>query len=137
MPYPKIYDSSGNFKAILSNIINDEANIFRRINADYMLYFSASSNELKSEYIVANAIVKASDQTFDIKDIDIDSNNQGIDIYICECEHVSYRLIDGEDNEYGQYTFNGTPSEILTDILTGTDFTAVNLVECYYVLDVH
>lgn len=118
MPYPEIYDGSGNKLAILDNITQDE--IFRRINNRYTYNFIAHEKPLKSEYIQFDNVIKGDGNAFDIVYIDTSDNINNEILYEVECEHVFYRLIQ---EELDNYAFTGTPTQILNDLLTGTDFT--------------
>jgi len=120
MNYPKIYNPSGNLLAVMDNIIEDTDTAYRKLNADFAFEFEAFEKELKSEYIIADNLVEFEGQRFEIKYID-DSHEIDDSIVIsAECEHVSYRLIS---DDLTFYAFTGTPTEILTDLLSGTDFS--------------
>ena len=118
--YPKLFSSDGTQLAILDNIIKDSANVKRVVNGEYTFSFDAVEKELKSEYFNPDNNLVVSGQTFDIKYTE-QKHDIGV-IYSIECEHVNYRLMDGEENVYPSYAFTGTPSQILTNILTGTEF---------------
>ena len=120
--FPKLYNSSGELLAVLDNIIQDTAQISRVVNGKYILTIEAFEKDLKSEYFQAGNVIKIDDQMFDISYIEQIHN---IDIvYKMECEHVHYRLEDGEDNLYEVYTYTGSPASMLADVLAGTDFSA-------------
>jgi len=119
--YPKLYNSSGQVLAVLDNIIKETASIKRVVNGEFTFNFSAYEKELKSEYFdPANALVVDS-QTFDIKYIEQEHET---DVqYAIQCEHVNYRMEDGEENLFPLYTYTGTPTQILSNILAGTEFS--------------
>jgi len=118
---PKLYNSSGQLQAVLDNIIKETASIKRVVNGEFTFTFEAYEKELKSEYFNADNNLVIDNQTFDIKYIE---QNHEIDVtYSIQCEHVNYRMEDGEENLYTSYTYIGTPTQILTDILSGTEFS--------------
>lgn len=119
--YPKLYNSSGQVLAVLDNIIKETASIKRVVNGEFTFNFSAYEKELKGEYFdPANALVVDS-QTFDIKYIEQEHET---DVqYAIQCEHVNYRMEDGEENLFPLYTYTGTPTQILSNILAGTEFS--------------
>ncbi len=119
--YPKIYDHTGQQLAILDNIIKESASIKRVVNGEFTFSFEAFEKELKSEYFDKGNNIYIEDQTFDIKYIE--QTHESNVTYNIECEHVNYRLEDGEDNLYTSYAVIGTPTQILTDILSGTEFS--------------
>ncbi len=119
--YPKLYNSSGQLQAVLDNIIKETASIKRVVNGEFTFTFEAYEKELKSEYFNTDNNLVIDNQTFDIKYIE---QNHEIDVtYYIQCEHVNYRMEDGEENLYTSYTYIGTPTQILTDILAGTEFS--------------
>lgn len=119
--YPKLYNSSGQLLAVLDNIIKETASIKRVVNGEFTFAFEAYEKELKSEYFdPANALV-VDGQTFDIKYIEQEHET---DVrYDIQCEHVNYRMEDGEENLFPSYTYTGTPTQILSNILAGTEFS--------------
>jgi len=118
---PKLYNSSGQLLAVLDNIIKDTAVIKRVVNGEFTFNFSAYEKELKSEYFDPENTIVIDGQTFDIKYIE---QIHGDDVkYAIQCEHVNYRMEDGEENLYKTYVYSGTPTQILTNILTGTEFS--------------
>jgi hypothetical protein len=119
--YPKIYNRDGQLLAVLNNIVKDSASIRRVINGEFTFTFEAHEAELKSEYFDTDNVVVIDGQSFDIKYYELIHNR---DIkYKIQCEHVNYRLEDGEENTYEMYTNTGTPEFILADILSGTGFS--------------
>ena len=118
--YPKLYNSSGQVLAVLDNIIKETASIKRVVNGEFTFAFEAYEKELKSEYFNPDNNIVVDDQTFDIKYIE---QNHETDVkYSIQCEHVNYRLEDGDENLYSTYAYTGTPKQILTNILSGTEF---------------
>lgn len=119
--YPKLYNNNGQLQAILDNIIKETASIKRVVNGEFTFAFEAYEKELKSEYFNPENNIIVDDQTFDIKYIE---QNHETDVkYSIQCEHVNYRMEDGDENLYSTYAYTGTPKQILTDILSGTGFS--------------
>ena len=119
---PQLYDKNKNLLAVLDNIIQDSARIRRVVNGEFIFEFDAFEKELKSEYFHEENMIVIDGQTFDIAYIEQKHEDNSI-AYRIKCEHVNYRLIDGEENYYTAYTFISTPSQILANILQGTPFT--------------
>ena len=119
--YPKLYNSSGQVLAVLDNIIKETASIKRVVNGEFTFNFSAYEKELKSEYFDPANVLVVDNQTFDIKYIEQEHET---DVqYVIQCEHVNYRMEDGEENLFPSYTYTGTPTQILSNILAGTEFS--------------
>ena len=114
----ELYDKSTNKKlALLDNIIiEDTISITRQINGEFTLKFEALEADLKSEYFKDDIYVAADGYYFDI--VYIEQQHSDTITYQIESEHVSYRLIN---HEVPNYTFDGTPAQILADILLGTE----------------
>jgi len=114
-----LYDKNTNLKlAYLDDIIiEDTIEITRKINGEFTLKFEALESNLKSEYFEAETYISVDGYYFDIAYIE--QVHAGEITYRIECEHVTYRLIN-DTKEF--YTFDGTPAEILADILMDTDF---------------
>lgn len=124
--YPKLYNSNGQVLAVLDNIIKETASIKRVVNGEFTFAFEAYEKELKSEYFNPDNSIMVDDQMFDIKYIE---QNHETDVkYSIQCEHVNYRMEDGEENLFSSYTYIGTPTQILSNILAGTEFS-VGIVE--------
>jgi hypothetical protein len=99
-------------------IIEDSIEITRKINGEFILKFEVLEDNLICEYFESENYIAVDKAYFDIAYIEqIHSDSV---TYRIECEHVTYRLIE-EEKEF--YTYDGTPTQILTDILTGTIFT--------------
>jgi hypothetical protein len=120
MKYPILY-ALGSRVAYLDNIIDDTASISRRINAEYTFSFEVYEKALKTEYLQIGNSVKISGQMFDIRYFEQNHDLDGEVRYAVDCEHVFYRL-SKDDTE--TYYFEGTPAQILGNILTGTEFFA-------------
>jgi hypothetical protein len=118
---PQLYNASGDKQAVLNNIIKETARIKRVVNGKFTFSFEAFEKELKSEYFDPDNNIVIDGQTFDIKYIE-QSHDKAVR-YAIQCEHVNYRMKDGSGNVYASYANTGTPTEILTDILSGTDFS--------------
>ena len=119
MAYPKIFDSNNIELATLNNITSNS--LKRRVNSFYEFNFQCYEEEFKSEYIQFTNYIQTDDETFDIAYIDV-SNVNNSPYYDVKCEHVFYRLHD-DATKKNNYALSGTPTEILTDLLSGTDFT--------------
>lgn len=111
-----IVDQSNNQ---LADIQTTSAKITRKINAEFCLDFECFEQELKTEYITTDNSVIADNQIFDILYFEQNHVNNKIS-YRVQANHVFYRLIQ---KKYDYYTYDGTPSEILADILADTDFS--------------
>lgn len=119
--YPKLYDSENKLLAVLDNVVRDTATIKRVVNGEFTFSFDALEKELKSGYLNPNNKIIINTQTFDIRYIEEKHN---LDVtYSIQCEHVNYRLGDGDENVYTSFEYVGTPIEILAIILEGTEFT--------------
>ena len=119
MAYPKIFDSNNIELATLNNITSNS--LKRRVNSFYEFNFQCYEEEFKTEYIQFENYIQTDDETFDIAYInESDVNNSPY--YDVKCEHVFYRLHD-DATKKNNYALSGTPTEILTDLLSGTDFT--------------
>jgi hypothetical protein len=118
---PQLYNASGDKQAVLDNIIKETARIKRVVNGEFTFSFEAFEKELKSEYFDPDNNIVIDGQTFDIKYIE-QSHDKAVR-YAIQCEHANYRMKDGSGNVYVSYANTGTPTEILTDILSGTDFS--------------
>jgi|LSQX01.3.fsa_nt_gb hypothetical protein len=114
----KILDSSLNRQAILKEAI--EPNRFEEINGENTLTFSTILDEKASTYVDENSIIEIDEDYFDLVYYSKNQNEDGTLTIDVEAEHVSYRL-NNYSLEY--YTKTGTPTEILTELLTGTGFT--------------
>lgn len=116
--YPEVY-SSGNLKAILNNINTNK--LTKRVNNKYLFEFQCYQESLKTEYLVdGNQVYVDNNQIFDISYIRRRHAENGLLSFFIKCEHVYYRLAE---DEFTNYTESGTVTEILTDILSGTDFS--------------
>lgn len=115
-----LYDKTTNKKlAYLDDIIiEDTIEITRKINGEFTLKFEALEENLKSEYFEAETYISVDGYYFDIAYIEQVHADKVT--YRIECEHVTYRLINDTKDFY---TYDGTPTEILADILADTDFT--------------
>lgn len=120
MNYPEIYNSSDVKLAVLNNITDNK--LRRKINSYYEFEFKCFEERLKTEYISMDNVVVADNDTFDIIAIRIEHNSSGKIEYDVKCEHVFYRLNDSDTSKVN-YAFTGTPTQIMNDLLDGTDFT--------------
>lgn len=116
----KILNSELQRQAILTQVI--EPNRFEEINGQNTLTFTTILDEKASAYIHENAVVELGNDYFDIAYYAKNQNEDGTLTIDVETEHISYRLNDPEyDMEY--FAITGTPSEVLTVLLSGTSFT--------------
>jgi hypothetical protein len=121
--YPKVYQKSDDaLLGVLNNILKETAQTSREINSFYTFKFQAHSEELKSTHINKDNYVITENNSFDIKYIEDSHDDLNRHIYNVECEHVFYRLSTA-DLTYTSYAYTGTATEILTDLLSGTDFS--------------
>lgn len=112
--YPKVFNSSGELLGVLNTIIEESSTLYQKLNADYTFMFEIPKGELKTEFIVANNRIEVDDQLFEIKYIETTHSDTGKIVYRVECEHVIYRLLDEQLNNYAR---NGTPTQILQDMI--------------------
>lgn len=114
-----LYSKNTNAKlAYLDDIIiEDSIEITRKINGEFILKFEVVEDNLKCGYFESDNYIAVDKFFFDI--VYIEQIHSDSVIYRIECEHVTYRLIEDE-KEF--YTYDGTPLQILTDIIAGTDF---------------
>lgn len=114
----------------LADIETIRDSISREINGEYVFTFTAPRQELKTQYIDTDNSVVVDGQTFDIVYYDESHGLDGKVEYNVEAWHVFYRL-KNESLDY--FTKDGTPTQILTHILSGTDFS-VGTVEFFTVM---
>lgn len=115
-----LFNKSTNEKmAYLDDVITEDSiQITRKINGEFNLSFELLEDDLKSIYLESEGYILCDGYCFDIKYIEKEHSDTLT--YRIECEHASYRLIEDEV-EY--YTYDGTPTQILTNILLETEFT--------------
>ncbi len=115
-----LYSKNTNTKLAYLNdiIIEDSIEITRKINGEFTLRFEVLEDNLKCGYFEDENFIAVDNFYFDI--VYIEQIHSESVTYRIECEHVTYRLIEDE-KEF--YTYDGTPAQILSDILTGTGFT--------------
>lgn len=114
-----LYSKNTNTKlAYLDDIIiEDSIEVTRKINGEFTLKFDVLEDNLKCGYFGDENYVAIDNFYFDI--VYIEQIHSESVTYRIECENVTYRLIEDE-KEF--YTYDGTPLQILTDILAGTEF---------------
>ena len=104
-----------------NNIIKDSFIVTQAVNGE----LTAAFNCIPSEYIdVGNIVshesyIEVGNLLFDI--CYAETRHSSELIYAIECEHITYRLINREPT---RFSHQGAPREILTDILSGTEFSA-------------
>lgn len=114
-----LYDKNTNTKIAYLNdiIIEDSIEITRKINGEFILRFDVLEDNLKCGYFESENYIAVDRFCFDI--VYIEQIHSDSVTYRIECEHITYRLIEHEEEFY---TYDGTPTQILSDILTSTDF---------------
>lgn len=116
----KILNSNFERQAILKEIINP--NRFEELNGENTLTFSAILDEKTGTFIDENTVLELDDDYFDIAYFSKNQNEDGTLTINVEAEHISYRLNEPDyDMEY--FASTGTPTEVLTALLSGTGFT--------------
>ena len=114
-----LYSKNTNTKLAYLNdiIIEDSIEVTRKINGEFTLKFDVLEDNLKCGYFDEENYIAVDNFYFDI--VYIEQIHSESVTYRIECEHVTYRLIEDE-KEF--YTYDGTPVQILSDILAGTEF---------------
>lgn len=115
-----ILNSSLELQAIIKNIVKPWR--FERINDENIFTFTAVLDTKAATYINENNIVEFENDYFNIAYYSKNINEDGTATIQVECEHVSYELNDSA-YDTDNFAYTGTPTEVLTDILAGTDFT--------------
>jgi len=120
--YPEIYNADKIIRlAELSNITSNV--LSRQLNRQITFDFKCFEAPYKTEYLVEGNLILL-DDFFDIIYIGVDHDLSGKVEYDIKCEHVFYRLLTSSvDN----YAYTGTLSEILANILIGTEFAVGNV----------
>lgn len=104
----------------LADLITLNCEISRGLNDEFILSFTCFEHELKTLYLTTSNSAYIDSQTFDMMYIEKDHSQNEIS-YRVEARHVFYRLM--QEKLYSYITFSGTPTAILTSLLTSTDFT--------------
>lgn len=107
--------NNGLVMADLDNVI--EATVKRKLNSEFTLTIKAFEKQLKSEYFNTENVIEVDGVLFDITYIQ--TIHEADVIYQLECEHISYRLLN--KTYVGGYSLTGTPQQILSNLLDGTD----------------
>lgn len=105
----------------LADLFTSKAVIKRVINGEFNIKFTAPKQELKTEYLRNNTVL-ADNQLFDIVLVEKRHNKSGSIVFDCQATHVTWRLFD-ESTTTVHYGYYGTLSEILANILQGTEFS--------------
>lgn len=108
-------------QAVVDQVIS--ANISEAINAEYTFKFSAPIDDEKAQYINTDNVAEVESNYFDIVYTKEQRNTDNTLIISADCEHVSYRLNDGDNILENGFTFYGSPVDALTQLFTGTPFT--------------
>lgn len=92
------------------------------INSDNALSFEMYLTSDNKNWINDSNVIGLGGDYYDIAHYRTGANQKGELTASVDCEHISYRLNNPEfDEDY--FTATGTPTEILTAILSGTGFT--------------
>lgn len=111
-----------NDKSESADLVVTNATVKRVINGEYSLQFETFKQELKSEYLKGNCVI-TDNNTFDVKYIQ-KNHSSGKITFKVEALHVLYRLKHSDYNYELGFSHLGTPKQILSKLLEGTDFTA-------------
>ena len=122
----KVLNGSLDTLAILNNVINPI--ILEELNRGFAFSFQTIIDGDKSDYVTYQNIVEIEDNYFNIVYTKDNHNADDTLTIDAECEHVSYDLIGDENNPadlmiVDYYADVGTPTELLTNLLAGTNFT--------------
>lgn len=118
----KIYDSSLNLQAILSEEEYWDDIIEESINKEYYLTFTTIIDSDKSEYIANDNIIEADGNYFQIVYFQKQRTSSGELLIQVEAWQVAMDLNDPAYN-LDTFTEDDTPTNIMTAILSGTGFT--------------
>lgn len=122
--YPELHDVSGRI-AVLSNITSNE--LYEKVEFAREFSFTCYDEEYKTDRIAdSDVTVYVEGSHYDIRQLDIEHDYNGLVQYTARCEHVFYRLAD-PDTQVENYANTGTPGAILADILAGTEFSVGEL----------
>ena len=115
----KIYDkATDTLQTEISDFTSFEVN--EEINGEYTIDFTTPKASGKTEHIDSANYIELDGQYFVISSYTQTMDNSGGIYYDVFAEHKSYELTD-DTLEF--FTETGTPTEILTALLTDTDFT--------------
>jgi hypothetical protein len=116
----KILDSTLKRLAILKEAENPSRS--EEINGENTLSFSAALSEKVAQNVDENSIIELDNDYFDVVYYQKTQAQNGLLTIDVQSEHVSYRLNEPDYNmEY--FAATGMPESILTQLLTGTEFT--------------
>lgn len=116
----KIENQEGTVLAFLNNLT--EATVKEAINGEYILNFVATIDHLKTDYLYnENNLINYNDDLFRVATIEELHDEDDALTVACECEHISYDLIDNAMNDFN-YIYKSA-SEVMINCLFGTDFT--------------
>jgi len=116
----KILDASLTELATIA--LASSASRIEKINSDNLLNFSVRVKSGYGDYIADDAVFDLDGDYFDLAYCKKEQQGDGRLMISVECEHVSYRLNNAAYN-VDYFTEIGTPTAILTEILSGTGFT--------------
>lgn len=116
-----VVDSSYNRIAILKDIISCER--YEELNGANLISFTLLYTTKTKTYLSEDALFEYDGNYFETVSINTTQREDGLITVGIEAEHITYRLNDMTyDLDY--FAEIGTPTEILTALLDGTDFTA-------------
>ena len=117
----EIYNTSLELLGVVDRVVTSKKS--ERINSDYTLDFQTFLTADVVSLISGDNVAYVDSDYFDIVYYKKSQTQDGRLYVDVQCEHVSYRLNDPEyDVEY--FTEEGTPAYILSQILSGTGFSA-------------
>jgi hypothetical protein len=116
-----IRNSLLNAQAVIEKVTS--SNVTEAINAEYTFKFSAIIDDEKAQHINTNNVAEVENNYFDIMYTKEQRHEDNTLSVSADCEHVSYRLNDGDNILEEGFTFYGTPNDALVELFTGTPFT--------------
>ena len=116
----KILNASLERLGVVKNVIDSSRR--EEINGENVLDFEAILNSKLNDFITDATIFELDNDYFDIGLFKKATNEDGTFDITVESDHVSYRL-NNEVYNVDYFTLTGTPTAILTSILTGTGFS--------------
>lgn len=116
----KIENPEGTVLAFMNNLT--EATVKEAINGEYILNFVATIDHLKTDFLYdENNLINYNDDLFRVATIEELHDEDDALTVACECEHISYDLINNAMNDFN-YIYKSA-SEVMLNCLFGTDFT--------------
>ena len=116
-----VIDSSYNRIAILKDIISCER--YEELNGANLISFTLLYTTKTKTYLSEDALFEYDGNYFETVSINTTQREDGLITVSIEAEHITYRL-NSTTYDLDYFAEIGTPTEILTALLDGTDFTA-------------